>query len=268
MASSALENLSAASTVAGTDLIPIKQAGATLLKGTVNQLATGILSGDAVASGGTANGILYLNGSKVASSGSALTWDGNRVLNVAPASSANSIQFVFNHGGGTTYFATDSSTGANFGAAYAGVFWNSGNYPWLWAINGGEKMRLTSTGLGIGMTAPPLKLSILSGVTTSDASTPVVMLGSDRNDRYASINSLRGSASSFIGLTLSTSNNAAPAEVAWLMPNGDLMHKVNADIYALPTNGTMMFQLVSDTSLKVLVRGSDGTTRSASLTLA
>ncbi|HNB43874.1 MAG TPA: hypothetical protein PLL72_06730 [Burkholderiaceae bacterium] len=36
----------------------------------------------------------------------------------------------------------------------------------------------------------------------------------------------------------------------------------------LTTNLDMAFQLVSNTSLKVLVRGSDGTTRSATLTLA
>lgn len=37
---------------------------------------------------------------------------------------------------------------------------------------------------------------------------------------------------------------------------------------ALATNSTMTFELTSNTSLKVVVRGTDGTTRSATLTLA
>jgi hypothetical protein len=86
---------------------------------------------------------------------------------------------------------------------------------------GVEAMRITSTGsVGIGTTTAPLKLSLLSGVTTNNVSTPVVMLGSDRTDYYASVNSVRGSASTYIGMAFSTSNNAAPAEVMRIDPAG------------------------------------------------
>jgi hypothetical protein len=49
---------------------------------------------------------------------------------------------------------------------------------------------------------------------------------------------------------------------------GNLVTTVNSSAPTLSTNKTLSFQLVSDTSLKILVRGSDGTTRSATLTLS
>jgi len=49
---------------------------------------------------------------------------------------------------------------------------------------------------------------------------------------------------------------------------GNLVAQLNSAAPTLGVNSTMSFQLVSDTSLKVLVRGTDGTTRSVTLTLA
>jgi hypothetical protein len=95
---------------------------------------------------------------------------------------------------------------------------------WRVSVNGGsERMRIDTSGnVGIGTSSPPLKLSLLSNVSTNNVSTPVVMLGSDRVDYYASINSVRGSASTYLGLAFSTSFNAAPAEVMRLDPAGNL----------------------------------------------
>ena len=50
--------------------------------------------------------------------------------------------------------------------------------------------------------------------------------------------------------------------------SGNFITNVNAAAPALGTNSTMSFELTSNTSLKIVVRGTDGTTRSASLTLA
>lgn len=50
--------------------------------------------------------------------------------------------------------------------------------------------------------------------------------------------------------------------------NGDSFIKVNSVAPVPPANQVMTFQLVSDTELKILVKGSDGTTRSVSLTLS
>jgi len=49
---------------------------------------------------------------------------------------------------------------------------------------------------------------------------------------------------------------------------GNFISNVSASAPSLSTNSTLSFQLVSNTSLKVLVRGTDGTTRSATLTLS
>lgn len=50
--------------------------------------------------------------------------------------------------------------------------------------------------------------------------------------------------------------------------SGNLIQRVNGTAPSLGANGTMTFELTSNTELKIKVRGSDGTTRSVSLTLA
>lgn len=50
--------------------------------------------------------------------------------------------------------------------------------------------------------------------------------------------------------------------------NGNFVQKVTGTAPTLATNSTMTFELTSNTSLKISVRGTDGTTRSVSLTLA
>jgi hypothetical protein len=59
----------ASTPLAGTELVPIVQGGVTE-QTTVQAILTGTVPS------GTANGVLYLNGSKVVTSGSALTFDG------------------------------------------------------------------------------------------------------------------------------------------------------------------------------------------------
>lgn len=64
------------------------------------------------------------------------------------------------------------------------------------------------------------------------------------------------------------SDNTAPTLCASIGATRGLVTSPPAAAPALSVNGTMGFQLVSNTSLKILVRGSDGVTRSATLTLA
>ena len=124
--------------------------------------STGVASFSAnpVFSGGTANGVLYLNGSKVATSGSALTFDGNN-LGVGSAAGSNARLFAYaNDATLPTLLARQDGAGPM-------QVWQS--------AGGAEQMRLTSTGLGIGTSSPTRKLdlngtSTLCGITSTGAS--------------------------------------------------------------------------------------------------
>jgi hypothetical protein len=85
----------------------------------------------------------------------------------------------------------------------------------------------------------------------------------------ASIESQTATASNNTGkLVIKTSNAGTLAIAATYDENGNLIQKVNGTAPSLAVNSTMSFELTSNTSLKIFVRGSDGTTRSTTLTLA
>ena len=62
--------------------------------------------------------------------------------------------------------------------------------------------------------------------------------------------------------------NKSGSDLAYIDTNGNLVQTVNGTAPTLGANGQMTFELTSNTELKIKVRGSDGTTRSVSLTLA
>jgi hypothetical protein len=136
--------------------------------------STGVVSFTAnpTLSGGTANGVAFLNGSKVLTTGSALTFDGtnlglvgtgNRGLSVTTNTSGNpSISLVA--GGVSSGFVQYSraNIALELSADGATPFYSidyTGIHKWLGASNA-EQMRLTSTGLGIGTSSPAYKLDM------------------------------------------------------------------------------------------------------------
>jgi hypothetical protein len=121
--------------------------------------------------GGTANGVAYLNGSKVVTSGSALTFDGT-LLTTTAADAATVAKWKGSTGLLRLRPYVDATIGAIFESTNAAesaylpltltgsnVFTNSDTAA-IWKINNTEGMRLTSTGLGIGTSSPAVKLHV------------------------------------------------------------------------------------------------------------
>ena len=139
---------------------------------------------------GTANGVAYLNGSKVLTTGSALTFDGSsfgvgtttpsqRIDSQIATTTEGSGLAVTNsqaggYGSGLSFYSyrTDGTTKVMAGqvsmlgaASYADSA-NSTSSMLFKTISAGtlsEQMRLTSTGLGIGTSSPGYKLDTLLG---------------------------------------------------------------------------------------------------------
>jgi hypothetical protein len=117
-------------------------------------------SGAVTLSGGTANGVTYLNGSKVLTSGSALTFDGTNFSTTGKSFSASV-------GVGTNLYAGIGMSGGGdnaFWRAYATHIWQNVTDPST-ATTGTELMRLNSTGLGIGTSSPSCRLDASSSAS-------------------------------------------------------------------------------------------------------
>lgn len=132
--------------------------------------------------------------------------------------------------------------------------------------NNNERMRLDASGnLLVGGTNTPTEsrlyvesaeARIQSRNTTSGANGYIGALTSNEWRGAWSVTSTP--------ITFGTNN----AECARFTVAGDFIHQVNSAAPTLSTNSTMSFELTSNTSLKIVVRGTDGTTRSVSLTLS
>ena len=151
--------------------------------------------------GGTANGVLYLNGSKVATSGSAFTYDGTTLKNASTSSgvtpSANAYGlFLDSSGNGGLTIATGASSLGNIYFADTGdqsegfIQYAHTGRTMAFGAAGSTQMTLTSTGLGIGTSSPsPYKLRVNGPLGVGIASTTKgqIDLFSDINDTQMGI---------------------------------------------------------------------------------
>jgi len=206
------------------------------------------LSGDLTLNNGTANGVLYLNGSKVVTSGSALTYNGtNLSLDAAGAGPSYlevSQRSRFGYDG-TNVFISDAGTGKDI------VFTRIS-----------EQMRLTSTGLGIGTSSPASKLEVTGDIRLSGGDP--ALIGVPSSTAFYIDNRSTGKP-----IIFRTSVSAeADVEVITISSSGNLIQSAPSTAPSLTANGQMVFNLTSDTNLRVSVRGSDGVTRTANITLA
>ena len=138
-------------------------ANVTTANVTTANITNNNVSGSETLSGGTANGVAYLNGSKVVTTGSALTFDGTNggttgIWSVGNLASVSGGYVRVNRSDNATYNEIKYTTGDIFYFNQA----NGGAYQFN--ISGSEQMRLTSTGLGIGTSSPVTRLNVASSV--------------------------------------------------------------------------------------------------------
>ena len=105
--------------------------------------------------GGTANGVAYLNGSKVLTSGSALTFDGTSLglgtSSVTLFGGGYRGEEIKGTNGSSLYFSDTGGVASSAFAAWSGagqfILGTTADYPIAFRVNSAEQMRLTSTGL-------------------------------------------------------------------------------------------------------------------------
>jgi hypothetical protein len=189
-------------------------------------------SGDVTVSGGTANGVTYLNGSKVLTTGSALTFDGTNLgvgesspdtrLHVYGASTAGRGQLYIQGSSTTSRFTMANSSDAyslnTYGDSSTSLLtWDTGSgYSYRWTISDAEQMRLTSTGLGIGTSSPLARLHV-RGATNGNL---LVRGGSS-------------AASGLTGTALSSINDAASATASLTFEGTDFNFVQNNAVTAV-----------------------------------
>jgi hypothetical protein len=135
---------------------------------TTGAFTTLAASGAVTLSGGTANGVTYLNGSKVLTSGSALVFDGTK-LGIGTSSPPYKLSVSdsgatgFEVGPGTTYVAGRVLLQSynRSGSAYTAFDYSASEHKFQ--VSGSDAMVLTSTGLGIGTSSPAQKLHVSVG---------------------------------------------------------------------------------------------------------
>jgi hypothetical protein len=150
--------------------------------GAISGLTDISASGSVTLSGGTANGVTYLNGSKVLTSGSALVFDGTNLTSGGYKFNYNTSLYatdatISNYSASNNVYLNGNASGglrvAGDGSGATNIVLNGASNATpnviSFQVNNAEGMRLTSTGLGIGTSSPAVKLEVSGGTSPAIA---------------------------------------------------------------------------------------------------
>ena len=292
MASTKISALPAASTLTGAETIPLVQGGVTKKVTTDQFLTAANPSYTGTLTGGT--GVVNIGAGQVVKDAS-----GNLGVGVAPSawSSGWKALQIGAYGAVATDKVNDAAIHiANNAYAIGATTWNyssgltisaarytqsNGTHSWFTAPSGTagnpisftQAMTLDASGnLAVGNTTAPARVYArnMSGFSFGAA-------GATRGVRVehdSTLTSINGVDNSLTGsyqpLLIGGSElqfGIAGSAVGKIDASGNLIQTVNTTAATLSTNGTLTFSIVNNSTLRVSVRGSDGTTRTATLAL-
>ena len=228
------------------------------------------------------------------------------VANILSTTGTNTAYLQISNTGGYFYLGRENSAGTTFAApAYSAVLYAAGAYPLVTTVNGGERYRIASDGVatwsnvgGVAGTAMTLNSTGLGVGTSPATSSKIHTLGNGTNvyaifqngDTLATNKTSQlwlSNGPTFLGannreyriVNIGTSATAADlvfdywtgtaiAERMRIDSSGNVISNVTGTAPTLATNSQMVLNLTSNTNLRISVRGTDGVTRTADLTLA
>jgi hypothetical protein len=145
----------------------------------------------------------------------------------------------------------------------------------VWSVGGSEAMRLNSTGLGVGVTPAVRFDSLVADAAECGrfrAASGWLRIHPYLNATdYCRVQAVNGTNTALIPLTLeglTVRLNSNFGNAVTIDSLGNTISNVNSAVPTLGANSQMVFNLTSNTNLRISVRGTDGVTRVANITLA
>jgi hypothetical protein len=206
------------------------------------------------------------------------------VAQILSTTGTNAAYLQISNTGGYFYLGRENSAGTTFAApAYSAVLYAAGAYPLVTTVNGGERYRIASDGVatwsnvgGVAGTAMTLNSTGLGIGDSPFSGTRLTLKESATNPNVIAL--INRNATQTWKVAVDTAavddkilgffSSTATGFVLSLTDTGNLLVNVPTTPPTLAANSQMVFNLTSNTNLRISVRGTDGTTRTANITLA